>query len=80
MPGPPDEIETMSVENWVRPFEVWYYYGRNDYNSRLDKILKPEELTDILNTRMREGICDEEWLSDIALGTYDWHEDKTSPE
>jgi hypothetical protein len=80
MPGPPDEIETVSVENWARPFEVWYYYGRNDHNSRLVKILEPGELTDILNTGMREGSWDEEGLSDIAPGTYDWHEDKTSPE
>ncbi|MGB7054189.1 MAG: GWxTD domain-containing protein [bacterium] len=89
MLGPPDEIETMSVENWARPFEVWYYYGRNDFlfsdirsdhNPRLIKILKPGELTDILNAGIREGSRDEEWLSDIAPGTYDWHEDKTSPE
>ncbi len=89
MLGPPDEVEQMTIENWARPFEVWRYYGRNDFlfsdimndhNPRLIKVLKPGELTSLLNTGMREGSRDEEWLSDIAPGTYDWHEDKTSPE
>ena len=89
MLGPPDEIEVRSIENWARPFEIWYYYGRNDFlfsdirndnNPRLIKVLKPGELTNILTTGMREGSRAEEWLSDIAPGTYDWYEDKTSPE
>jgi hypothetical protein len=89
MLGPPDEIETMSIENWARPFDVWHYYGRNDFlfsdvrndhNPRLIKVLRPGELTDLLNTGMREGSRDEEWLSDIAPGTYDWYEDKTNPQ
>ena len=89
MLGPPDEIEVRSIEYWARPFEVWYYYGRNDFlfsdirndhNPRLIKVLKPGELVDILATGMREGSRAEEWLSDIAPGTYDWYEDMTSPE
>ncbi len=81
--GPPDEIETMSVEYWARPFEVWRYYGRNDYlfcdirndhNPRLIKILKPGELTKLLATGFRDGTREEDWLSDVAPGTYDWQE------
>ena len=87
--GPPDEIENVPIENWARPFEVWHYYGKNDYlfsdikndlNPRLIKILKPGEITSILASGMREGSRDEAWLSDIAPGTYDWDEDKTQPE
>jgi len=87
--GPPDEIENIPIENWARPFEVWHYYGKNDFlfsdikndqNPRLIKVLKPGELTRILASGMREGTRDEAWLSEIAPGTYDWYEDKTKPE
>jgi len=84
MLGPPDDLETVPIANWGRPFEVWYYYGKNDYlfcdtrndqNPRLVKILKPGELTKILATGFRNGTREEDWLSDVAPGTYDWHED-----
>jgi GWxTD domain-containing protein len=87
--GPPDEIENVPIETWARPFEVWHYYGKNDFlfcdikndqNLRLIKVLKPGELTRILASGMREGTRDEAWLSDIAPGTYDWYEDKENPE
>jgi GWxTD domain-containing protein len=82
--GPPDEIEIMSVENWARPFEVWHYYGKNDFifsdikndhNPKLIKVLKPGEMTKLMATGFRDGTREEEWLSDIAPGTYNWQED-----
>jgi GWxTD domain-containing protein len=80
--GPPDEIETVPIATWSRPFEVWYYYGRNDYlfcdiksdnNPRLIRVLKPGEIAQIIQTGFRDGTREEDWLSDIAPGTYDWH-------
>jgi GWxTD domain-containing protein len=87
--GPPDEVETVDITYWSRPLEVWHYYGRNDYlfcdtkndhNPRLIKVLKPGELTKLLETNVRDGTRDEEWMSEIAPGTHDWHKDKENPE
>jgi len=87
--GPPDEIEIISMTMWSRPFEVWHYYAkndflfcdtRNDHNPRLLKILKPGELTKLLETGMRNGTRQEDWMSEMAPGTYDWQEDMESPE
>jgi len=76
--GPPDEIETITMATWARPFEVWHYYAggydalfsdiKDDGNPRLIKILKPGEITTILESETREG--DEgNWLFNIAPGT-----------
>ena len=87
--GPPDEVETVSMTYWSRPLEVWHYYGRedylfcdtkNDHNPRLIKILKPGELTKLLASGVRDGTREEDWMSEIAPGTYDWHENKENPE
>jgi GWxTD domain-containing protein len=87
--GPPDEIEIISMAEWSRPLEVWHYYGRNDYlfsdikndhNPRLIRILKPGELTKILTTGKRDGVRSEEWMSEIAPGTFNWYEDQENPE
>ncbi|UCG29552.1 MAG: GWxTD domain-containing protein [candidate division WOR-3 bacterium] len=87
--GAPDEIETIPIATWSRPFEVWYYYGRNDYlfcdvrndhNPKLIRILKPGEIAQIIETGFRDGIREEDWLSDIAPGTHDWHRDFESIE
>jgi len=80
--GPPDEIETVPIATWSRPFEVWYYYGINDYlfcdikndnNPRLIRVLRPGEIAQIIQTGFRDGTREENWLSDIAPGTHDWH-------
>ncbi len=87
--GPPDEIETVPIATWSRPFEVWYYYGRNDYlfcdikndnNPRLIRVLKPGEMAQIIQTGFRDGTREEDWLSDIAPGTHDWRKDSESIE
>lgn len=84
MQGPPDEVEVVPIADWARPFEVWRYYGRkdyvfcdtrNDHNPRLIRVLKPGELTKLLSTGIRDGTLDEDWLSDIAPGTYGWDEE-----
>ena len=82
--GPPDEVEVVPIADWARPFEVWCYYGRQDYvfcdtrddhNPRLIRVLKPGELTKLLETGIRDGTLDEDWLSDVAPGTYGWDEE-----
>lgn len=82
--GPPDETETVPIATWSRPFEVWRYYGKNDYlfcdikndhNPRLIRVLRPGEIEQILQTGFRDGTREEDWLSEIAPGTHDWHED-----
>lgn len=87
--GPPDEIEVISMTMWSRPFEVWHYYAKNDFlfcdtkndhNPRLIRVLKPGELTILLETGMRDGTREEDWMSEMAPGTYDWKEDLQSPE
>jgi|GEM_PF-837672 len=87
--GPPDEIETVPIATWSRPFEVWYYYGRNDYlfcdiknddNPRLIRVLKPGEIAQIIQTGFRDGTREEDWLSDIAPGTHNWYKDFESIE
>jgi GWxTD domain-containing protein len=87
--GPPDEIETTPIAAWSRPFEVWRYYGKNDYlfcdikndqNPRLIRVLKPGEIERIIQTGLRDGTREEDWLSDIAPGTHDWHKDLESVE
>ncbi|UCD19807.1 MAG: hypothetical protein JSU64_01325, partial [candidate division WOR-3 bacterium] len=47
---------------------------RNDHNPRLIKILKPGDLTKLLATGFRDGTRKEDWLSDVAPGTYDWQD------
>lgn len=77
--GPPDEIEKVALSEWARPFEVWHYNvagydalfcdTREDNNPVLIRILKPGELTTILEMDVRNG--DEgEWLDEIAPGTF----------
>jgi len=87
--GPPDEKETIPIATWSRPFEVWRYYGERDYlfcdvmndnNPRLIRVLKPGEIEQILQSGFRDGTREEDWLSDIAPGTYDWYEDLESIE
>ena len=87
--GHPDEIETVPIATWSRPFEVWRYYGKNDYlfcdirndhNPRLIRVLKPGEIERIVQVGFRDGTREEDWLSDIAPGTHDWHKDLESAE
>ncbi|UCG92858.1 MAG: GWxTD domain-containing protein [candidate division WOR-3 bacterium] len=78
--GPPDDVEIVPMAGVARPFEVWHYYSaghdilfsdiKDDGNSRLVKIFEPGELIEILERGFREGDVDEDWLFDIAPGTY----------
>jgi GWxTD domain-containing protein len=76
--GPPDDIETVALSEWARPFELWHYAAagydalfcdtKEDDNPVLIRILKPGEMTTILEMGLRNG--DEgEWLNEIAPGT-----------
>ena len=77
--GPPDEIEKVALSEWSRPFELWHYTAagydvlfcdtKEDNNPVLIRILKPWELTTILEMGVRKG--DEgDWMNEIAPGTF----------
>lgn len=84
--GPPDEVEIVPFAGVARPFEVWHYYSegfdvlfsdiKDDGNPRLVKIFEPGELVKILEQGFREGKIDEDWLFDIAPGTYPVREEE----
>jgi hypothetical protein len=43
-------------------------------------VLKPGEIERIVQVGFRDGTREEDWLSDIAPGTHDWHKDLESAE
>jgi GWxTD domain-containing protein len=76
--GSPDDIERVALSEWARPFELWHYTAagydalfcdtKEDDNPVLIRILKPGEMTTILEMGLRKG--DEgDWLNEIAPGT-----------
>lgn len=68
--GPPDDVESMPMKEWARPLEVWHYFAhgyhvvfsdiKSNGNPMLVKILKPGE-----------EIGEEDWVFDIAPGTFE---------
>lgn len=68
--GPPDEIESKPMEEWARPLEIWHYFAhgyhvvfsdiKSNGNPMLVKILRPGE-----------EIGEEDWVFDIAPGTFE---------
>ncbi|MGB3479646.1 MAG: GWxTD domain-containing protein [bacterium] len=67
--GPPDKIEDKPITNWGRPFEVWYYYTRGYRVVFCDKMGNGNpEVVKIFG--FGDDIDNEQWLYDIAPGTY----------
>lgn len=67
--GPPDKIEDKPITSWGRPFEIWYYYTLGHRVVFCDKMSDGNpELVKIL--RAGDDIGDDQWLYDIAPGTY----------
>lgn len=67
--GPPDKIEDKPMTNWGRPFEIWCYYTRGYRVVFCDKMSNGNpEVVKIF--RPGDDIGDEQWLYDIAPGTY----------
>lgn len=67
--GPPDKIEDKPMTGWGRPFEVWHYYTRGYRVVFCDKMSNGNpEVVKIF--RAGDDVGDEQWLYDLAPGTY----------